>query len=412
MPNVRYNLNSRKESASVIYLVFRYNRKRMKYSTGIKVPPRFWSDRTGRVKQNKDFPQYKQININLDRLEHLTLNIYRDCLNRGYIPSIAEFKERLSAKTLQRSESSPLLDFVRAIVEERKASGKYAKSTIVKYRSFETVLQGFCDYSRRSPTFDEIDLSFFNAFTDYLFNVRKINSVTAEKWVKVFKVFLAEATERGKNRNLAYQSKHFNIKAHQADKTYLNKGELSMLENLDLSRNKRLDRVRDLFLFGCFTGLRFSDIAKIKPENFVRIRDVSAIRVQTKKTGSVALVPVHPVVERILSKYDGLPPKQISNQKMNRYLKELAELAGMVENVLIVETVGGNRKEVIKKRCELITTHTARRSFITNALKSGITEKQVMDMTGIKDRRVLEKYNRISKEESAIDAFKRSEFWR
>ena len=89
---------------------------------------------------------------------------------------------------------------------------------------------------------------------------------------------------------------------------------------MDLSGNPSLDRVRDLFLVGCYTGLRFSDFSRLTPKN---IAD-GFIEIEQSKTGDSVVIPVHSVIKKIIKKYNGLPPT-ISNQKFNTYLKDICE---------------------------------------------------------------------------------------
>jgi len=102
-----------------------------------------------------------------------------------------------------------------------------------------------------------------------------------------------------------------------------------------------------------------------------------------------------------LKKYDGIPPYDISNQKMNEYLKELGELAEMNENILLSSTKGGKKKSETFKKSELITVHTARRSFATNAFVMNVPSISIMKITGHKTEKAFLKYIKISQEENA-----------
>jgi integrase len=126
------------------------------------------------------------------------------------------------------------------------------------------------------------------------------------------------------------------------------------------------------------------------------------IRVFTQKTEQTVTIPVKTVVREILDKYKGEPPKGISNQKMNDYLKELGKLAGLNQEVIIRTRKGGVRKEETFPKFELITTHTARRSFATNAYNAKIPSKSIMGITGHKTEREFLKYIKLSSDEHAI----------
>src|SRR5690606_27162726 len=111
----------------------------------------------------------------------------------------------------------------------------------------------------------------------------------------------------------------------ESDTVYLSIKELERFEKLNLSATPRLDRVRDLFLIGCFTGLRFSDFTQINEENINFEKSMLLIR--TQKTSERVAIPLHKTVKSILSKYKNKLPKSFSNQVMNNYIKEVASLA-------------------------------------------------------------------------------------
>ena len=183
---------------------------------------------------------------------------------------------------------------------------------------------------------------------------------------------------------------------------YLNENELDLLWNLDLSNNSRLETVRDLFLIGCHTALRFSDFTNIKPQNIIETTGGRAIKIQTQKTSQTVFIPLHWRVEVILAKYDNQLPRAISNQKMNDYLKEVGKLAGIDTQIETSKTKAGLKFTSLQPKYELITTHTARRSAATNMFKAGIPSISIMRITGHKTESVFLKYINFSDEENAI----------
>ena len=181
----------------------------------------------------------------------------------------------------------------------------------------------------------------------------------------------------------------------------MNESELNTLFELDLNMNPRLEKIRDLFLVGCWTGLRFSDFTGIKKENI----DGEFIEVETQKTGEVVVIPIHRQVEAIMKRYKGKTlnslPKPISNQKMNEYLKELGQLAGFNETVSESITKGGIKQTVNHPKWELITTHTARRSFATNQYLAGFPSTSIMKITGHRTESSFMKYIKVTPREHA-----------
>jgi integrase len=168
-----------------------------------------------------------------------------------------------------------------------------------------------------------------------------------------------------------------------------------------LTKNKRLQSVRDLFLIGCYTALRYSDYSNIKPENIYTTDKGIFLNIKTYKTGKTVIIPLHWIVKNILDKYKNELPRSITNQKTNDYLKELGELAGINDKVNISQNKGGVRVDITKLKYKLITTHTARRSGATNMYLSGIPVQSIMILTGHKTEKVFMSYLRFTEEDNA-----------
>lgn len=207
-----------------------------------------------------------------------------------------------------------------------------------------------------------------------------------------------EATERGLNTNLDFKKRKFKKVTENADKVYLTINELKRMFELDLSEDTRLERTRDLFIVGCFTGLRFSDFIQLKKENII---DGNKIKIRTQKTGETVVIPLHPYVKTVFETYDGELPKPISNQKMNDYLKEVAKKAKIKERVEIGITKAGVLQKKLYKKHRLITTHVARRSFASNLYLADVPSITIMKTTGHQTEKSFLRYIRITQEENA-----------
>lgn len=389
-----------------IFLNFSFNGKRLRYYTGERINPKFWNKDEQRARKSRQFPEYPDLNAKLDKLASETKTIYRRFQNEGKVPSIAQLKSELDLfvhRGIKPGETS-LFGFIEQFINERSGLPRFSPNTIITYRTVYNHLKTFSTQKRRSLDFEDIDLDFFQDFQEYLFSSsNQFSQNTGSKYVAILKTMLHEATERGINKNRAYQSRRFSVSRVEVENIYLTKEELIKIYRLKLEEYlPRLDKVRDLFLIGAFTGLRFSDFTNIKPENIKRMEGVEVIQITTKKTGEQVFVPVHPIVKTILEKYEGEIPKPLSNQKMNVYLKELAELAEINEDVIITKNKGGKRYDKKFKKFEMVTTHTARRSFATNAFKAGIPAISIMKITGHRTEKSFMKYIKISKEENAL----------
>ena len=147
---------------------------------------------------------------------------------------------------------------------------------------------------------------------------------------------------------------------------------------------------------GCETGLRFSDFSQISEENIQTINGVDLLRMVQQKTEDNVTIPLKTIAKAILKKYDNKLPKAITNQKMNLYLKELCELAELDE-VITLRRGGG---VVTDKKYNLISTHTARRSFATNAYLARVPSIAIMKITGHRSEKSFLKYIKVDSLES------------
>ena len=210
-------------------------------------------------------------------------------------------------------------------------------------------------------------------------------------------MFLNNATEQGVNTNFAFKSHRFKVISEESENIYLNETELIQIDKLDLTDKPKLDNVRDLFLIGCYTGLRFSDLSHLTNDDIKG----DFIHIRQQKTGNPVLIPLHPVVKKIWQKHGNKPPRNISNQRFNEYIKEVCRLAGIDSPEHKAITKGGIKQSVKYKKYELVTSHTARRSFATNLYKSGFPSTSIMQITGHRTERAFLKYIKVTPEEHA-----------
>ncbi len=412
MPDVRFNLKNKSETPTLISLIFRYNGQRLVYSTGQKIDPKFWNDQKQRVKETKQFSEYPEFNAFLNRLESETQTIYRRFLNNGVLPTMEDFKKELDTVTLRNAKESAemsLFAFIEKVIVERATT--HSKGTVKTYNTLLMRLRSYASERRVKVDFDTVDLEFYNDFIEYLYAPPLSMSVNfVGKLISNLKLFLNEAAERGLNDNLKFKSRRFKAFTQNVDNIYLDENELAHLYAFDFSAHPRIERVKDLFLVGCFTGLRFSDFSNLKPEN-IKTRtggkgsQFEVIQLVTQKTGTPVEIPLHPYVKAIMSKYQGETvnslPRSLTNQKMNKYLKEMGKMAGIDGTEMQVKTNGGRRYEVTVPKYELISTHTARRSFATNAFKAGVPSISIMRITGHSTEKAFMKYIKITNEDNA-----------
>lgn len=393
MASTRCNLrNPQSKTETPIVLIFRYEGNRIKLSTGEKIHSENWNDNKQNVR--KTFIGSVEINANLERKKELINKLYREAKISGINPTIDYLRQAYN-KADEIEAEFDFFQFIEDFIEKQRP--QKAKRTIISYVATQKMLLEFQKWRKAKITFESIDMNFYDEFVNYLIEVKRYAKNTVGSFIKELKVFMNEATERGINKNLIFRSRKFKTLEEDVETIYLNEDEIRILYGMDLSQNNKLDKVRDLFVFACYTGLRISDLRQLNKSNLKE----NYIQIKTKKTGEMVYIPYHDIVREIIAKYDGEIPPIISEQKYNNYLKELGELAGFDEPINTSRTKAGKVATETNPKYNLITSHTARRSFATNAYKNGVPIIAIMKITGHKTDRSFMKYIKISKEESA-----------
>lgn len=284
-------------------------------------------------------------------------------------------------------------------VEEyfREAKLKLNPNSIRCYNNAINNLKAFEKYENIKLNWENFDITFYYKFLDFYTGYKKLGNNGFGKIIKVLKAILNRATDRGINTSLLYKNKEFKALKEDVSNIYLNEEELKHIISLDLTESKKLDQARDLFIVGCYTGLRFSDFSKLSSLN---ISD-GLIRIKTQKTGTDVVIPLLPEVESVILKYNGNLPKAYCNQKMNEYLKLIGYKAEMFEKIQKSRLSGVKEMKNTLEKWQMICTHTARRSFATNMYKRGLDSISIMQLTGHSTEKSFMTYIKISKEENA-----------
>lgn len=407
VPNVRFTLFSTKDPnrETYVYLYFHYRGKRLRYITGEKVLPSAWDFNKQRAKATGKNPHYVDLNQRLNKLESLTIEIFRET-NFGNIDPVAFGKVldiRMGYAPIEEAEQvlPTLLEFIETAYQERKKQPNAKEGTLSVIRKVKNHLANYSAEKRVKLEFADITQKFFYDFKAWLFAPpRNLQTNYVHKIFSVLKMFMQDAKRRGYHSNEAFEA--FKIKKEKTSKIALTFSELETLYELDLSNEPRLQRVRDLFLIGAYTGLRFSDFSRIQPEHLVYHDGKKMLEIVTQKTGEPVTIPVLPILESILESYQYRVPK-ISSQKMNAYLKELGQKVFADQKILVTNSAGGRRQEKTVEKWEKLSTHVARRSFATNFYEGGVKANSIMKITGHSTERAFREYICIDGKTSALD---------
>ncbi|WP_336517548.1 site-specific integrase [Pollutibacter soli] len=398
MPNATFILKEpTSNTQTLVYLIYRFDGHKLKYSTRQKIHPKFWNEEKQRAKETRQFPGYAEFNSILMNLESLVNNRFRNLINDKTVPTPENLRLPLD-EFLCKDNTKSIKDVV-TFAEDYVINSNRKPGTKRQLRQAIRNLKEFKSYSKRILHFESIDLDFYDDYVKYLIEVKQYGTNTIGTLIKNLKLFMNEAVDRKLTNNVQYRNRRFKTMEESSENIYLTTNDIQRIYAIDLQTLPRLERVRDSFIIACYTGLRFSDLKQLKTENL--IDDWSKIRIKTEKTGELVIIPLHSYVKEILKKYDGSPPQILSNQKMNEYLKEVGERAGIDENVMINSTKGGVKVNESFKKFELITTHTARRSFATNAFLNNVPTISIMKITGHRTEKSFMKYIKISQEDNA-----------
>lgn len=362
----------------------------LKYSTKKKVLPANWNGRA--IKDTG------KLNALLTRIEGIVNNLFLQRDLQGARVTKLAARSALDKALGRDTAGKNFFEAVDLIIEDRAAGreltrdGKrFSPHTIKGYKHSRDNLKKF----RPSLTFEEITMKTYSDLIGHFYenNDHALNSLG--KTIKNWKVFLKAAHKRGFHENLVYAHEDFKVPGEDTDDIYLTSEELKQIYEHNLP-NKTLDIVRDWFIIDCYTGLRISDIRLLGKENIHK----DTIQIANEKTDTKVVIPMHAYVKAILKKWKGLPPK-VTEQEMNRSIKQVCELAGINEPILYSVTKGGKRKDFYFKKYEMVSNHTARRTLISNMVNAGIPDNQVMQVAGIKKHTTLMKYKKTKPEETA-----------
>jgi integrase len=421
-----------KNSLVPIYVRLKSGRKiDLECKADILIKPDNWSNETQKANQRADIFKFIAGELKDEQKGRQKFNDKITEL-RSYLESelIQAHQEELASEWLKTiidkhwhpdKYKTTLFSFIQSFIDKSKNKPNPKTGRPVSYkmrREYEVTFKYLKDYATEKNIvidFKDIDLNFYDGFIQYLQNVppdkhevsseanpdqpkgKKLAVNTIGKKIQTLKIFLNAAKEEGKNPYEAYRSKKFVAMTEESETIYLNESELESLYNLNLSKNPENEKIRDLFLVGCWTGCRFSDISQVTPENISE----GFIHMKQYKTGKKVLIPLYPIVTAILSKYKGKLPDVTTNQQFNRAIKDISKDAGIKEITHKAITKGGVKVSTAYKKHELVTTHTARRSFATNLYKSGFPSISIMAITGHVTEKSFLKYIKVTPDEHA-----------
>lgn len=386
-----------KDGETSIRLVayFKNEGKKLIYSTGETIHPNEWdfnniqpNNLTGRTPKAE---AQRTIKRQLDRYSNFFIEITNRYINSDQEITIenirAEFDKEFKKTKAQSNNFFKVYDLFLEMKKLDQTDEANSVSTISRYEYNKTLLQEYETYSKTSLHLNKIDKAFYNSYISYCVSVKKHSTNTLSRNLGLLKTFLFWAF----NNNYTYKAdfKEFkNIKKQITDEVALTMEQVTEIFEFDFSDNERLEKVRDLFVFGCVTGMRFSNYSTVKKNDiqngFINVRDL-------KDKNKELSIPLNDYSSFILKKYNYKLPL-ITNQKFNDYIKEVIQKVGYTDEIKKTIKLGQDLVESVSPFYERVSSHTARRSFITIMKNKKIPDKVIMGFTGHKSLEVFNQY--------------------
>jgi len=387
------DVNSKKETP--IRMTCFFEGVRIQIYSGLKILPSNWIQTTQKATTNlKEFKHGRQFNYELEKVRNVATTLALAFKESGTKITMESFKQKFdeeyfgrdSFKTVQLS----ILTQYEKYIQEMSIKRGYSK--LSSHRNAVQMIKRFCpDWEKLQ--YKDINIKFHSGLVDFIIYKEGLSLNYAGSITARIKTFMNVALMAGEHSNQDFRQ--FKKLTSKVDTIALSTDDIKALMGVILSGGH--DIARDMFLVQCLTGLRFSDSSVLTRTN----NNGKILEVTTMKTDTRVNIPIHADLWKIIDKYDGFPPP-ITNQKVNVYIKEVAEFAKLNRKVNIKTSVRGQTVNTEYKLWELRSTHTGRRTALTNMARAEISLYDIMKISGHATIRQLQDYLKFEIEETAI----------
>ena len=430
--NLNYNLKDKSEELTLVYLIG-YHKKRFKISTKQYVYVKTWDSENQRCITSSNFADRvnrasRKVNKFLDALDDGIHKFFEsrhgfDGNDPSYFGTAEYLKDSIQRviddliegeRKEEEKKSITPLQFFQSYVDsmhkrvDPRTRKFIADRTIGHHKTVLKRYQTFFAEKNIKDDFSVFDRQFQEVFINWAYTSKNYSSNTIPASFSVLKVWLNDAARQGLIKDETYKS--YRSKSVEVDNIYLTEDEISRLYALDIPMLKSkgiidakstIEETRDLFIIGCWTGLRQSDLNHLEKALFDVETTEPTITVVTEKTSEKVKIPMHRYIKELYAKYEGEFPKMCYKSRFNEHLKELGRLAEINDEVIIKENRGGKVTSIKYKKYQLIKSHTARRSFATNLYLKGAPTISIMKLTGHTTEANFMKYIKVTREENA-----------
>lgn len=389
------------------------------YERKLSIETRFWNKNTQRAKVTKAFAGYFDFNSTLEYIQTTILGCYRKFVSeQNRVPEVDELRSLVKkARGIIKPEKPKpeLFEFIQSFIKDTE-DGKHlnlqtgkpvGKGTLHTYKQTLHLMKEFSAARKLKLRFDDINTEFHKEFVHFL--SQEYISPESEKHFKPnsigkhitnIKTFLSNALDRKLTTNQDFKKKGFKVIREDVDSIYLTQDEITLLENHVLPYRSQEEIIRDLFIIGCYTGLRISDLKRLSSQHIKNTNGERYLEIEMQKTGKPVTIPINDKLEYLFAKYQtptGTFFPGIHDQRANDMIKDVAaKIEAFQQNILINSTENGKRITTMIPKWQLITNHTARRSYATNKVLEGYPYTAIMLITGHKTEKAFLRYVKIS----------------
>ncbi|TPG41955.1 tyrosine-type recombinase/integrase [Flavobacterium pectinovorum] len=388
---------SDKETLILFSCYFKNENKKFVFSTGEKIMPENWDfeNRFPFVNGKKRSKFVQSIRLQMNRYSDLFLET-ESLYKRINEPFTSKNLKKVFDEEFKKAPSgkNTFFDAYDEFTAEKEKGKEWSASTIKRYKNIKNILEKFEAARKFKLTFSKIDETFHREFTSYCMDDLKHINNTYARNLGLFKTFMFWARKNKFTYNDSF------VEFKKVEKVITNQIALTIDDLNKLMQHEfeseKLGKVRDVFVFACVTGMRFGELSLIRRSNVTN--DFILLKENKDETKETREIPLTSISRHILLKYDYKLPL-IANQKQNKYIKEVFQEMEYNNKVQKVTTKG---KENIKEEMffyNRISTHTARRTFITMMKRQGKSDKLIASITGHNDMKTLNQYYQISEPE-------------
>lgn len=333
-----------------------------------------------------------------------------DCRRNNRVISKADINAALDVilqkKQHGKAEEAPASDMLtdfEAIIKGMKDGSvltpgrnkkRYKPTTIRNYEErCLPKLKLFYEEKKLTPSYEAVSLQIYYQFISYCHTLN-LSDNSIGTYIKCWRRMGQVAMAQGKHSNLIFEKEEFAILKEDTEDIYLDEGKIKAMTDLKLINGYEV--ARDWFVLDCYLGLRVSDLRRVTAADFTG----EYFEFVNQKTGAQVAIKINRIVKAIIKKWKGLPPA-LSDGKLNEMIKEVAKSAKLKKKFIYKITKGGILVTETMEEWQMVSSHTCRRSFITNLLKQGFAHAHVMKLAGIKRYETLMKYFKQSAEDVA-----------